>query len=286
MDTLSGKVVLITGAARGIGAETARALAGRGAKLVLVDLDEAPLREVATQLKAEACVADVRNLDDMQRAVDGGIAAYGGIDLVHRQCRNRQLRIGPAGRPATFQRVIDINVMGVFHTVRATLPSRDRTQRLRPRRLLTGRVHAGARLGRVQREQGRSRALRQRASSRGEATEASTSVAAHMSWIDTPMVQDAKSDLRRSRSCSRSARPPGKTITVEQCAEAFVDGLAKRSATSTYRGGWVRRLVPAVVTSRVGDRGTLTHVPTILPLMDEEVAPPRPVDSARNTHSS
>ena len=50
MTSLDGKVVLITGAGRGIGAETARALADRGAKLILTDLDEAPLKELTNEL--------------------------------------------------------------------------------------------------------------------------------------------------------------------------------------------------------------------------------------------
>jgi len=50
MSSLAGKVVFISGAARGIGAGTARAVAARGARLILVDLDAAPLEELATEL--------------------------------------------------------------------------------------------------------------------------------------------------------------------------------------------------------------------------------------------
>ena len=50
MSSVSGKVVLITGAANGIGAEVARRLHGKGAKLVLTDLDEGRLEQVATRL--------------------------------------------------------------------------------------------------------------------------------------------------------------------------------------------------------------------------------------------
>ncbi|MGB7384051.1 MAG: SDR family NAD(P)-dependent oxidoreductase, partial [Rhodococcus sp. (in: high G+C Gram-positive bacteria)] len=62
MSTLSNKVVFITGAARGIGAETARALAARGCRLVLTDVDAVPLQELQIELGAVAVtvVADVR----------------------------------------------------------------------------------------------------------------------------------------------------------------------------------------------------------------------------------
>ncbi len=50
MGSVNGKVVLITGGANGIGAEVARRLHAKGAKLVLTDLDEAPLKELAARL--------------------------------------------------------------------------------------------------------------------------------------------------------------------------------------------------------------------------------------------
>ncbi|MES1193826.1 MAG: SDR family NAD(P)-dependent oxidoreductase, partial [Solirubrobacterales bacterium] len=54
MSKLKGKVVLITGGARGIGAETARRLVGKGAKVVLVDLDRGPLADLEAELGANA----------------------------------------------------------------------------------------------------------------------------------------------------------------------------------------------------------------------------------------
>jgi len=50
MSPLSDGVVFITGAARGIGAGTARALAKRGARLILVDLDAEPLAQIAAEI--------------------------------------------------------------------------------------------------------------------------------------------------------------------------------------------------------------------------------------------
>ena len=101
MTQLDGKVALVTGAALGIGAETARALGRRGCKLVLTDVNGEPLRALATEIGDERVVVrvcDVRDLGSMQEVVAAGIERFGGIDLVvanaeiavtpHRTCRH------------------------------------------------------------------------------------------------------------------------------------------------------------------------------------------------------
>jgi len=85
MSSVNGKVVLITGGANGIGAEVARRLHGKGAKLVLTDLDEVLLKEVATRLGEDrvlTVVADVRELSAMQAAAKKAVERFGGIDVV------------------------------------------------------------------------------------------------------------------------------------------------------------------------------------------------------------
>src|SRR5579884_3353682 len=76
MTSLQGKVVLITGGARGIGAHVARRLRDKGAKLVLTDLNKAELDALAAELGADCvltAVADVRDLPAMQAAVDRAV---------------------------------------------------------------------------------------------------------------------------------------------------------------------------------------------------------------------
>ena len=75
MSSVNGKVVLITGGANGIGAEVARRLHDKGAKLVLTDIDETLLKDVAARLGGDrvlTVVADVRDLAAMQAAADHG----------------------------------------------------------------------------------------------------------------------------------------------------------------------------------------------------------------------
>jgi NAD(P)-dependent dehydrogenase (short-subunit alcohol dehydrogenase family) len=123
---LNGKVALVTGAARGIGLETARALVGRGASVAVVDLDEGAAMRAASELhdtRAFGMAADVSDRGAMQRAVATTVERFGGLDVV-------VANAGIASRVATFramstesfERVIEVNLMGVYRTVDAALP--------------------------------------------------------------------------------------------------------------------------------------------------------------------
>jgi NAD(P)-dependent dehydrogenase (short-subunit alcohol dehydrogenase family) len=122
--SVQGRTVLITGAARGIGAEAARRLASRGANLSLVGLEPEELQRVAEQCGPGAAwfEADVTDWDALERAVDGTVERFGGIDVVIANAG-----IAPAGTvrltdPAAFERTIEINLLGTWRTVRACLP--------------------------------------------------------------------------------------------------------------------------------------------------------------------
>ena len=120
---LTGKTVLITGAARGIGAEAARQIAARGARLSLAGLEPELLEEVASSLpEAVWFEADVTDWDQVEAAVAGTVERFGGIDVVIANAG-----IGIPGTLETmelelFDRMIDVNLMGVWRTVRAALP--------------------------------------------------------------------------------------------------------------------------------------------------------------------
>ncbi len=120
-----GRVVLITGAARGIGADAARRLAQRGAHVALVDRDADVLARTAAALGPDvaAFVADVRDAGAVEGAVAATVDRFGGIDAV---VANAGISGPPATvaamAPADFEAVIDINLLGVYRTVRAALP--------------------------------------------------------------------------------------------------------------------------------------------------------------------
>ena len=121
---LRDKVVLVTGASRGIGAEAARRLAKRGARVSLVGLEPELLQQVAAEIGPNAAwhEADVTDWDALRSAVDGTVERFGGIDVVIANAG-----IAPYGTvatidPAAFERTIEVNLLGVWRTVRTTLP--------------------------------------------------------------------------------------------------------------------------------------------------------------------
>jgi len=121
---LRGQVIFITGAARGIGAETARRAVQRGAKVALVGLEPEGLEALAERLGEDAwwCEADVTDEDAMVAAVDGAVERFGGIDVV---LANAGIAVfDPLAVLASdrFERVVDVNLLGVWRTIRLTLP--------------------------------------------------------------------------------------------------------------------------------------------------------------------
>jgi NAD(P)-dependent dehydrogenase (short-subunit alcohol dehydrogenase family) len=121
---VEGRTVLITGAARGIGAATAERLHAKGANLALVGLEPELLEERAARLgdRAAAFEADVTDAEALDRAVNATLAHFGGIDVA---IANAGIHV--IGAMATmpreqFERVLEVNLMGVWRTDRAVLP--------------------------------------------------------------------------------------------------------------------------------------------------------------------
>ncbi len=123
MSTLNGRRVLITGAARGIGAATARRLYSRGARLALAGLEAEQLASVAAECGgAPVFACDVRDRAQVEAAVEGAVAALGGLDVVLANAGvGAQLPI-VGGDPEIFERTIAVNLLGVYYTVRAAGP--------------------------------------------------------------------------------------------------------------------------------------------------------------------
>lgn len=280
------QVILITGGARGIGAETAKALAARGARLVLLDLDRAALDETVAAIgpdNAVGIVADVCDLASMEAAVATALERFGRLD-----CAIANAGIASYGSvlhtdPAAFKRVVDINVLGVFHTARAALPALIESK---------GYLLVVSSLAAFAAAPGLSAYNASKAGAEHFANAVRLEVAhqgvavgcAHMSWIDTPLVQDAKADLPAFQELlTKLPYPLGKTTDVASCVNAFVKAVEKRQR-HVYCPGWVRGigLNRNVVNSAAGAIPVLRHVPRLLPQMDAQVAALGRATSARN----
>jgi NAD(P)-dependent dehydrogenase (short-subunit alcohol dehydrogenase family) len=276
MGSVNGKVALITGGANGIGAEVARQLHDRGARVVLTDVDEGLLKEVAARIGEDrvlTVVADVRDLSAMQNTVDMGIERFGGIDIVMANAG-----IGTYGSvlqvdPEAFRTLIDVNVVGVFHTVRATLPS---VINRRGYVLIVSSVAAYLALPGLAPYNAAKAGVEHFANAlRLEVAHLGVDVgSAHMSWIDTPLVRESKADLSTVREMLASLPGPlAKTTSVEKCGDAFVKGIEARKRRINCPG-WVEvlRWIRPLLATRMVEAQTAKTASELLPKMDAEVA--------------
>lgn len=124
MVQLSGKVVIITGASRGIGAATAEAMAAAGARLMLLARDGSALAALTGRLdEARALVCDVADFAQVQAAVEATRAAFGRVDVIVNNAGVIE-PIGPLATsdPAAWSHAADINFKGVYNGMRTVLP--------------------------------------------------------------------------------------------------------------------------------------------------------------------
>jgi len=119
MAGLGDRVVLITGAARGIGAATARRLAADGARLALADLDKAGVEKLAGELNGVGIQADVTRAADVARMVDETQRRFGRIDVLFNNAG--VIRVQPLldVTEAEWDRVLGVNLKAVFFVLQA-----------------------------------------------------------------------------------------------------------------------------------------------------------------------
>ena len=119
MTGLDQRVVLITGAARGIGAATARRLAAGGARLVLADLDGAAVDKLAAELGGVGVAADVTRAADVARMIEEPYRRWGRLDVLFNNAG--VIRVQPLldVTEAEWDRVMSVNLRAVFFVLQA-----------------------------------------------------------------------------------------------------------------------------------------------------------------------
>jgi len=147
MSDLTNDVVVVTGAGTGVGRGLAREAAARGARVVVVDMDD-PAETVA-MIEASGGVAsgatcDVRDRQALGDLADAVTASHGHVNLV---CANAGVGGGGTVDSLTtddIRGILDVNVVGVFNTIQAFLPAvrRARAEQGRAAVLITGSEHS------------------------------------------------------------------------------------------------------------------------------------------------
>ena len=272
VDPVAGQSVVVTGAARGIGAEVARRLSARGARVALVGLEPDLLREVADSCEGETAwfEADITDREALELAVAGAVERFRGIDVLVANAG-----VGAAGTvrsmdaPA-WERVVEINLFGSYRTVRACLPHViARHGYILVVASVSALIHESPGLTAYSASKAGVEAFAN--GLRIEVAHLGTSIGvAYFPWVDTDMVQgaDGSPTFRELRSHLKGAI--AKTQPVSAAADAIVKGVERRSAR-VVAPAWVGPMIPMRgVVARLADRDARKTAPEIVRIGEAE----------------
>jgi len=128
METLAGKVALVTGGSRGIGLAIARALAADGVKVSVTGLSDAHLSDARSKIesagpsKVETLRADVRRYEDIDRAINATVGRFGGLDILINNAGVGIFAEVADMTPAQWSEIIDTNLTGIYNACHAAIP--------------------------------------------------------------------------------------------------------------------------------------------------------------------
>jgi 3-oxoacyl-[acyl-carrier protein] reductase len=127
MGKLAGKVAIVTGSGRGIGAEIARKLAGDGAAVVVNDLDDAPAKETVAAIEAAggravACPGSVTEDGFAERFVQTAVDAFGGLDIIVNNAGYTWDSVVQKMTDEQWDAILDVHLKAPFRILRAAQP--------------------------------------------------------------------------------------------------------------------------------------------------------------------
>lgn len=271
---LDGKIVLVTGGARGIGANVAAELARRGALPVLADVDETALKEAAAAIPgATTVVVDVTDYDACAAAVASVLEQHGRLDIVWANAG-----IGAGGPvelvdPDIWTRVIQVNLLGAYNTVRAALDAVIAAKGyIAVTASLASFVH-GPMMSAYSASKAGVEAFAN--SLRIEVAHLGVDVGTlHPTWIATDMVNEADAESLAFQRLRASLRPPfSKTYPVDDIVGPIADAFAERRSR-IFLPGFVRvaHTLRAALNSRAATRDQRKAAPDIRRLFAEQAA--------------
>jgi NAD(P)-dependent dehydrogenase (short-subunit alcohol dehydrogenase family) len=270
---LRGKTVLITGAARGIGAETARQASARGARVALVGLEPEELRRVASQCGPDAAAfeADVTDTGALASVVDAVLERFGGIDIVMANAGVAPTGFVRSMDPAAFERTVEVNLLGVWRTVRACLPHViERRGYVLVIASLAAATH-GPGLAAYSASKAGVEAFAN--SLRAEVRHLGVDVGVgYFAFLDTELVRGADSHPVFGSLRSQMPGPFGKTYPLADAVRKTVEGIEQRRRVVAYPG-WVKAmLVLRGLTGPLMDRGAGERTAEIDAAFERDVA--------------
>lgn len=258
--SLHGKVVVVTGAARGVGAMLARKLAVRGARLALVGLEPDELMNVAKSLPGDAAywTADVTDRTAMAQAAQEIAARFGRVDVV---VANAGVATGGPfleSDPDAFDRVIQVNLLGSVATARAFLPalvaSHGYYLQIASLAAITPAPLMAAYCASKSGVEAFAHSVRAELGVKGVGVGVG-----YLSWTDTDMVRGADEDDALRQMRARLPWPTNRTYPLEPAVDRLVAGIIRRSP-HVYGQWWLRGMqplrghLPSVIAGPLGQR--------------------------------
>ncbi|WP_117213342.1 SDR family oxidoreductase [Allorhizocola rhizosphaerae] len=251
---MQGKTILITGAARGIGAELARLAHAKGANVSLVGLEPDLLKELAARLDAHWVECDVTDQAALDAAAASTVERFGGIDVVVANAGIANIGTVNTGPVDALIRTVDVNLSGVIRTMSATLPF---LRESKGYALLVSSAAAFAAMPGMAAYCAAKAGVEQFGNvMRLEVAHHGVGVGtAHPIWIDTDLVRGFKADLPSYREARKKLPwPMSVELTVAQCALSLMKGIEKRKRkVYVPRSIGLAQAARSIVLSGLGD---------------------------------